>query len=182
MDLRRLRIGEWTAAAAGVALIASLWLPWWTSPSGSFERSTGAGGLSRESVDWTAWEALAVVDALLLALGVLALATWAIAAVARAAGPGVIAAALLTPFALAMAVVCLVRVLNAPGDLAPPGAEVGTAYGAWVGLAATLGVLAGTLVAMRDERLGEPGRPTDQTGVPVAEQAPVERLPGPPAA
>ena len=29
MDLRRLRAGEWLAAAAGVALVVSLFLPWY---------------------------------------------------------------------------------------------------------------------------------------------------------
>ena len=46
MDLRRVRAGEWVAAASGVALLVSLFLPWY-GPSAS------------------AWESLAAIDVLL---------------------------------------------------------------------------------------------------------------------
>lgn len=155
MDLRRLRAGEWIAAVFGVVLAVSLWLPWSERPGGA-------------TVD--GWGTLAVVDVLLAALAVGALAAWAIAAVARAPGPGVAAEALLTPPAVAMTVVAVVKVLQHDGA------------GAAVALVAALGVLAGTLVALRDERLSPPGRPTDQTGAPVDEPPRVETLPGPPSA
>lgn len=155
MDLRRLRAGEWIAAAFGVVLAVSLWLPW-------SERSGGA------TVD--GWGALAVVDVLLAALAAGAVAAWGITAIAKAPGPGIMAEALLTPFALAMTVVAVVEIFRFDGA------------GAAVALVATLGVLAGTLVALRDERLSRPGRATDQTGAPVDEPPRVETLPGPPPA
>ena len=46
-------------------------------------------------------------------------------------------------------------------------------------LAATLGVVAGCFLAMRDERLTREGRHTDLTGVPVAQPLEVETLPAP---
>ena len=46
MDLRRLRVGEWVAAASGVALLVSLFLPW-------YEPTTSG------------WESLAAIDVLL---------------------------------------------------------------------------------------------------------------------
>jgi hypothetical protein len=67
----------------------------------------------------------------------------------------------------------LIRVLNMP-DWA-----VGREWGLWVALAATLGSAAGSLLAMRDERLTRAGRHTDLTGVPLAQQREVETLPAP---
>ena len=67
----------------------------------------------------------------------------------------------------------LIRVLNMP-DWAS-----GRDLGLWVGLAATLGIVAGGLIAMRDERLSRDGRHTDLTGVPVAAQPEIETLRAP---
>lgn len=150
MDLRRLRTGEWIAAASGLLLIASLFLPWSDVLSG--------------------WEAFSAFDAILALLGIAAVGVVAIVAVARAAGPGVAAECLLTPFALVVALVSLFKITDYDD------------YGAWIALAATLGVLVGVLVGMRDERLSRAGRLTDQTGRPVERPVEVEKLPAPPPA
>jgi hypothetical protein len=199
MDLRRLRAGEWITALAGGALIASLWLPWWSVPAvaqlertvGDEQQSQRLVGLDLERADLIAWEVLSAIDVLLLALGIVAVGVLVLTAIARTPGPGLIADALLAPAALVLAIVTLVRVLDVPGALGPPadvdpppGVELGpaTEYGGWVALAACLAILAGALLAMRDERLSRPGRPTDQTGAPLAQPLEVETLPGPPAA
>jgi hypothetical protein len=67
-------------------------------------------------------------------------------------------------------VLVLIRVLNMP-DWA-----VGREWGLWVALGASVGVAAGSLLAMRDERLTRGGRHTDLTGVPVAQPKEVETL------
>jgi CDP-diglyceride synthetase len=184
MDLRRLRKGEWITAISGIALFVSLFLPWWELLEGAYyDRSTGSSGYAYASVaDVSAWEALSVTDVLLALLAVGAVAIWVVTALARNTAPGIAADTLIVPFALVMAVVCLVRVLNLPDAFEPASDFVDVAYGAWIGLAATFGVLVGDLIAMRDERLSRDGRPTDQTGVPVAQPLQVEKLPGPPAA
>ena len=46
-------------------------------------------------------------------------------------------------------------------------------------LAATLGIVIGGLIAMRDERLSPDGRHTDLTGVPVSAQREIETLSAP---
>ena len=46
--------------------------------------------------------------------------------------------------------------------------ETGTAVGIYLALFASIGIFAGSLLAMRDERLSKRGRPTDPTGRPVA--------------
>ena len=158
MNLRRLRAGEWITAAAGVLLAASLFLPWYTRPDGR---------------DVTAWEAFAILDVLLLALAALAVGLLVLTTVQPTAAVPIAADALLTLVAAAIGVLTFFRVLNAPGSLERAGS-------AWLGLAATLAVLVGTLIAMRDERLSKEGRPTDTTGVPVSAPQPIETIPAPP--
>lgn len=172
MDLRRLRVGEWLLAVAGTAAIASPWLPWWRLPA-----SAGP------AADPTGWEVLTAVDVLLALLGVFALVAWALVAVGRAPGPGLAAEVLLLPYALVVTIVCAIRLLDVPSELEPlPGIAGGAslAFGAWVGLAAAAGSVAASLVAIRDERLSRPGRPTDATGAPLSEPLAVETLPPPP--
>jgi len=79
-----------------------------------------------------------------------------------------------------IALATLIRVLNMPGDLDAAGA--GRTTIAWIGLLAVFGVTVGSLVAMRDERISPPGRPTDPTGVPIDAQPEIESLPAPPRA
>jgi hypothetical protein len=67
-------------------------------------------------------------------------------------------------------VLVLIRVLNMPDWAA------GREWGLWVALGATIGVAAGGLLALRDERLTRAGRHTDLTGVPVSQQLEVETL------
>ena len=116
------------------------------------------------------WEALSVTDILLGLVGVAAILLWFVTARAKNTAPGIAFDALLVPFALVMSIVLLIKVWAYDGT------------GAWLGLAATLGVLVGTLVAMRDERLSKSGQPTDQTGVPVDAPPAIEKLPAPPRA
>jgi hypothetical protein len=73
---------------------------------------------------------------------------------------------------LALALV-LIRVANMP-DWASE-----REWGLWVALGATLGIVVGGLIAMRDERLTREDRHTDLTGVPVAAQREIETLPAP---
>ncbi len=162
MDLRRLRAGEWIAAAAGAVLIVSLFLPWYE------------GG----SLDVTAWEAFSVFDVLLLVAGAIGVGVLAIIASQRTAAVGIATQALAFLVTAPIAVVTLLRVLNTPGDLDAAGA--GRAPFAWIGLLAAVGVAVGCMVAMRDERISSPGRPTDPSGLPIDGQPEIEILPAPP--
>lgn len=162
MDLRRLRAGEWAAALCGLALLVSLWLPWY---SGS---SSGVSSLS-------GWESLAALDVLLALI-----AATAVALLIVTAGQSVpavpIALSVLVTFAGMLGVILvLVRVLSLPGT-----AE-GRAWGLWLALASSVGIVAGGLVAMRDERLSGAGGHTDLTGRPVPPPPEIETFP-PPAA
>ena len=162
MNLQRLRAGEWIAAVSGAVLIVSLFQPWYSS-----------GG-----ADVSAFDAYAVVDVLLLALGVLGIGLLVVTAVQRTAAVGVASDALLTLVAAAVVAVAVVRAINIPAGL--EGAAVDRAAFLWIGLAAAIGVLAGAVIAMRDERLSKRGQPTDATGVPVDAPPEIETLPAPP--
>ncbi|HEX2231912.1 MAG TPA: hypothetical protein VHG69_00925 [Thermoleophilaceae bacterium] len=155
MDLRRLRAGEWITAVAGLVLLASLFQPWY-----------GPG-------DATAWEAFSVTDLVLAAVGLVAVAVLVVtAAYAVPALP----LALDSLLALA-ALVALGFALVAAGSL-PDGAD-SREWGLWQGLAGVVAVNAGAWIAMRDQRLSKPGRPTDLSGRPVPDHPEVEQVPAP---
>jgi hypothetical protein len=153
MDLRRLRSGEWIAAASGVALLVSLFLPWYD-------------GL-------TAWESLAAIDVLLAfvaASGVLL----AIVTVAQGVPAVPVAlSALVTFVGLFGLVLVLIRVIDVPDG------ATGREWALWLGLASTAGIVAGAMRAMGDERLSPEGSHTDLTGRPAPPPAELEPIPPP---
>lgn len=149
-------MGEWLVGASGVVLLVSLFAPWFDEQSG--------------------WESFALTDVIMAAVAVGALALLLVAARFRSASPAVAYEAMLTLIGTAALVIVAIRLLSPPGDV------VGRGIGAWLGLLASAGVVAASLVAMRDERVSRPGRPTDSSGVPVSAPREVETLPAPPAA
>lgn len=157
MDLRRLRAGEWIAALSGLVLLVALFFPWYAA----------------ELDSRTGWQSLGALDVVLALVALSALAIPAVTATHRV--PAVpLAHQSLTALAGILAVVLvLVRVLNLP-DWA-----VERDWGLWLGLAASLGIVIGAFVAMRDERLTDAGKHSDLTGVPVAQPREIETLPAP---
>jgi hypothetical protein len=169
MDLRRLRAGEWTAAVAGVVLLASLFLPWYE------QLDSGSVGFSPDVTPptLTGWEALAVNDVLLAAAAVFAIVTLLVTASQPVPAVPIFLDALMALAGVIATVLMLVRV-----GFLPEGAD-SREPGLWVGLAGALGIAVGGWISMRDQRLSRPARPTDLTGRPVAEPAEVEVLPPP---
>ncbi|MEA2379818.1 MAG: hypothetical protein QOD13_3725 [Thermoleophilaceae bacterium] len=145
MDLRRLRAGEWVAAASGVTLLVSLFLPWY-------------------GPDISAWESFTVIDVLLAfiaAAGVLlavVTATHSIPAVPLALSTLVVIAGL----------VGVLLVLFRVADL--PDAANGREWALWLGLAGAAGVPVGAWVAMSDERV--PAGPPSVDEIPIAAPRP----------
>jgi hypothetical protein len=184
MDLRRLRKGEWIAGVSGFVLFVSLFLPWYRQrPADDVEDP-----FMRELADRvgssaiSAWEAFAAVDILLAAVAVLGVTLLVVTAVQPTAAVGVAMDALVTLVVGVVLVIVVVRVINFPAGLEVfdrPPFEVSRTGWIVIGPLATLGVFVGALVAMRDERLSEPGRPTDPTGVPVDAPPEIETLPAP---
>lgn len=161
MDFRRVRVGEYLTALSGVLLIVSLFGTWY----------------SAGSVDLTAWDTFAVLDALFLVLGLLAAAVLLITAAQGTGAIGMAGDSLLALVAVPVALVAVARFVNLPGAAEEVGA--GRALFSYLGTLAVLGVAVGALVSMRDERLSKGDRLTDTTGAPVGAPADVEALPAP---
>jgi len=171
MDLRRLGRGEWLLGIAAVALLVSLFLPW-------YEGSDGLSACITQScatAQLSAWEAMAVGDVLLAFVAAFAVLVVIVTATQRVPALPLALDSFLTYSGLVATILVLWRVLSIPGDAS------GRAWALWMGLAATLAITFGALVALRDERLSRPGRPTDVAGVPVPPPAPLETIPAPSA-
>ncbi len=153
MDLRRLRTGEWVAGLAGLALLVSLFLPWYDGRTG--------------------WQSLGLLDVLLAVVGLAALAIPVATAAYRVPALPLALQSLTTLIGILALLSVLARVGNLP-DWASD-----REWGLWVALLAAVGVVAGGLLAMRDERRSPEGRHTDLTGVPVASPRPIETRPAP---
>ena len=132
--MRRVRTGEVVAGVAGVVLLAAMFLDWY-SVRGRAE------GL-------TAWGAFSVVDVLIAIVALLGIALAISQVVGRGPALPVALGVITTTLGLAASLLVLYRILNQPG----PNDMIDVAAGAWVGLAACLGVFLGSWLALSDER------------------------------
>jgi hypothetical protein len=137
MHLRRLRVGEWLAAAGGVTLLVSLLIVWY-GPTFDFLDS----GIS-------AWQAFVVLDVVLTLIAVLAIALAVLQATRTSPAMPVGAAVLSVVFGALAVILVAYRIINQPG----PNELVEVRAGAWVGLAATLAITAGGWASLRDEHV-----------------------------
>jgi hypothetical protein len=160
MDLRRLRAGEWIAAACGVGLLVSLWLPWYSSASG-------------EDSKWSGWESLAALDVILALIAATAVGLLIVTATQRVPAVPVALSVFVTFAGLLGVLLVLFRVLGTPA-----GAD-GREWALWLALASSLGIVAGGLVAMRDERASPAGGHTDLSGRPAPPPPEIETFPAP---
>lgn len=184
MDFRRLRVGEWVVGASGLLLLVALFLPWYELGEGIV-----IGPPDVLDARASAWDAFSVID-VLLAIGALA-AIAVVVVTAAHATPAVPLAmeSLVTLFALVLLLLVGFRLADPPDisfleSTAGPATrehveDVDRAAGAWLGLAGVLGILAGGLIAIRDERRSPTGRPTDLSGAPVSSAREIETLPAP---
>lgn len=187
MDFRRLRIGELVAGAGGVLLIVALLVPWYTHDVAT----SFAGTLDLDSQ--TGFEALAVADVVLGVVAVAAIGLVITTAAERTVAIPIAYASLLALAGLVAVALVLAHLGASPTPPDPVADEVrrsaevrrsvrtGSAPGLYLALLATAGVLTGSLLAMRDERLSTRSRPTDGTGRPIESPPQVERLAPPPA-
>jgi hypothetical protein len=135
MDLRRLRAGEWIIALSGVALLVSLFLPWYGD-------------------DLTAWEALAVNDVILAAIGLAAIAALIATAGQRVPAVPIALEAVVTVLGFVALVLVAVRAI-----WIPDGAD-GREWGLWLALAGAAGIaVSGWIAAADDTMAGTPPQP-----------------------
>jgi hypothetical protein len=157
MDLRRLRAGEWIAALSGVALLVSLFLPWYGT----------------DVHDASGWEALTAVDIALALVASFGVSLLVVTASQRVPAVAIALSAIVTLVGLIGLVLVLIRLADLPEGF--DGRELGV----WLGLVATTGIVAGGALSMRDERLSPPGRHTDLSGRPTAPPPEIEPLRAP---
>jgi hypothetical protein len=127
--VRRLRAGEWLAAAGGVALVVSLREDWYGTRS--------------------AIEAFGVIDILLVLLAVLAVVLAVLQAVSTSPAKPVAAGVLTIAFGGLGVLLVLYRIVNEPGT----DADTGIAFGAYLGLAATIAITAGAWLSVGTEEV-----------------------------
>jgi hypothetical protein len=132
MGLERLRTGEWLAAGGGVALVVSLFLPWY-----------GLGG-----ADVSGFEAFTVIDLLLVLLALLAIALAVLQVTQDGPALPVGAAVLTAALGKIGTLLVLFRLIDEPGSSV---LEVGV--GAWLGLVATLAIVAGGWLSLANEHV-----------------------------
>ena len=141
--MRRVRIGELVSGAAGVVLLVSMFLDWYSvSPRVLF----GAMDEQFRSVD--AWAAFSVVDVLIALVALLGIALALSQAIGRGPALPVALGVITTTLALAGTLLVLYRILNQPG----PNDLISVEAGAYVGLLASLGVFLGAWLSLSDER------------------------------
>ena len=147
--MRRVRAGELVAGAAGVVLLASMFLSWYS--------------VNGRDDTLTAWGAFSVVDILLALVALLGIALALSQIVGRGPALPVGLGVITTTLGLAATLLVLYRILNQPG----PNEAIGVSTGAWVGLVAFAGVFFGAWLSLSDER----PRPADPVP-PVPERRP----------
>jgi hypothetical protein len=162
MDLRRLRAGEWIAVLSGAVLLVSLFLPWYRRGPVACIALVGQECPNPER--FTGFEAFSVIDWVLAAVGLFAIAVFLVTLTQRTAALPIAMDALLTIAGAIAAVIVLIRLLNIPDGLGP---HVERSGGAWVALAGALGTAVGAWLAMRDERRGRPGESADAANPPM---------------
>jgi len=157
MDLRRLRAGEWIAGASGLALLVSLFLPWYEG----------------DGLSLTAWQTLAATDVILAIVAASGVLLAVVTATERVPAVPIALSAGVTLVGLIGLVLVVIRVLDLPDAVS------GRAWALWLGLAGAAGIVVGGMLSMGDERLSTPGRPTDATGRPLGARPEVVRIRAP---
>ena len=138
MDLRRLRAGEWIAAVSGVALLVSLFLPWYTVA----EAAAGTGWTAYAplaTATTTGWESLSFLDVILALIALFAIALLVVTTTQSASAVPIAMDAVLTLAGIIATLLVLIRVIWLPGD------ADGREWAIWLALAASLGIVVGPL-------------------------------------
>ena len=119
------------------------------------------------------FESLAVLDIVLALVAAGAVALWIITAAQRLPAVPLAVNVLVCLSGLLALVLVLIRALVLPERRERP------RVGALARAGGSLGIVLGSLIALRDERPSRPGRPTDLSGRPAPPPAEIEAIPAP---
>jgi hypothetical protein len=141
--MSRLRDGDWIAGAGGIALLATLFLPWYG--------------------DASAWAAFAIVDVVLASLTLVPLALVGLQASRRSPALPVAFSVFSVLAGVLATLLILWRLLDQPG----PSEDVSVRLGAWLGLLAALAIATGGWRSLRVEAMpGAASPPIEDLPVP----------------
>ena len=146
MDLGRLRLGEAVAAAAGIALLVVMFLPWY-APNAQLGLAAASAG-HRLDHSFSAWEAFGILDLLLLATALAAIGAAVLAGTQRAVALPVAAGVVVTALGVFVAVLVLYRLVNEPLG---PDSLTDIRFGAYVGLALCAMIALGGFASMQEQ-------------------------------
>jgi hypothetical protein len=150
MDLRRLRAGEWLAAISGIALLVSLFLPWYGGGPQQGDAcivryGDAIAGRGLVCGDVTGWEAMTAIDVLLAFVAASGVLVAVVTVTHRVPAVPVALSALISLVGSAGVILVLIRVLDLPSWAG------GREWGLWLGLAGAVGIVVGAVMAMREE-------------------------------
>lgn len=169
MRLKPPRVAEILAAAFGLLLLVSLFLPWYGRPVQCIQAPC-------PPLKENAFEAFAVLDVYLLIVGLAAIGLLVVEMTQRTPAVAVAWAAIGTPLAVVATALVLWRALS------PPGAEEAERLFVLLGLAATAGVASAFALSMRNEGLDRHRRVRGAVPRPLPEPIRISPAPGGPSA
>jgi lysylphosphatidylglycerol synthetase-like protein (DUF2156 family) len=132
VDLRRLRAGEWLAAAGGVLLLVSLALPWYEADDG----------------EHSGYAVLTVIDILLVLVALVGLALFVLQATQTSPSLPVGFGVLTVTVGVIGTLLTLFRLIDAPGL-----AGVDVREGAWLALISVVALTAGGWLSLANEHV-----------------------------
>jgi hypothetical protein len=148
MDPRRARTGDWLMGGFAAVLIVSLFLGWYCAPPSGADGEAACG----RGETFSAWQAFAVVDIVLLVAGLVGLVALVMTLAHATPAVPVALTAMGALAAIVAAVLVVVRLLAPPGLPGAPDAGAVTLLGAWLGTGAALGLALVMIASIRDER------------------------------
>lgn len=160
MARSRLRLGEAIAGASGVLLFVAMFLPWYEIGGNlPAARRVPIQILAQQSgidLNRTAWEAFTVIDLVLLAAVLAAVALVVLTFTQRAVALPVAMSVIVTLVGVVAAVLVLYRLIDEPGlsvagGKALPDSVIAIRFWAYAGFVLTLGIAAGGFLSMADE-------------------------------
>src|SRR3954447_12748472 len=149
MNLRRLRVGEWLAAVSGVALLVSLFLPWYGADVciTPYRDLIQGRTFYCSNATATGWESLSAIDILLALVAAFAVLLAIVTATQAVPAVPIAVSALVSLAGLFGLILVLLRAVDIPDGAGS------REWGLWLALAATIGIIAGAMLAMRKESL-----------------------------
>ncbi len=144
MDISNLRQGEKILGIAGIVLIISMFLAWWSIDLGEFGGLAGQFGIETPNSSFNAFQASNFNDIIWFITGAVAIAVAVIAGTRTAVNSPVALSAVAAVLGVVSLLLIVIRLIDPPGGL-------DRSYGVFIGLIAIIGIVYGAWLTMQDE-------------------------------